>query len=162
MNTAKHFLIQLLLLALIHTSVYATEKTPLQAFPEAQADMLRYVIELPEKDRAEEQNYQVELYVGAEMETDGVNRAMLSGNIEARPLKGWGYTYYEVTGQIMTLSTLMGVAPDQPKVVQFVHTAPLLVRYNSRLPIVVYVPAGHEVRYRIWSAPDTLQPAKEG
>ena len=29
---------------------------------------------------------------------------------------------------------------------------PFLLRYNSRLPIVVYVPEGVEVRYRIWSA----------
>jgi len=29
---------------------------------------------------------------------------------------------------------------------------PFLIRYNSRLPIVVYVPEDVEVRYRIWSA----------
>ena len=36
------------------------------------------------------------------------------------------------------------------------------MRYNSRLPIVVYVPAGVEVRYRIWRADQTAAPAKEG
>jgi len=29
---------------------------------------------------------------------------------------------------------------------------PYLIRYNSRLPIVVYAPSDVEVRYRIWRA----------
>ena len=29
---------------------------------------------------------------------------------------------------------------------------PFLIRYNSRLPVVVYVPEGVEVRYRFWTA----------
>ena len=29
---------------------------------------------------------------------------------------------------------------------------PALIRYNSRLPLVVYAPTDVEVRYRIWSA----------
>jgi ecotin len=28
---------------------------------------------------------------------------------------------------------------------------PYLIRYNSRLPVVVYAPEGVEVRYRIWT-----------
>jgi ecotin len=38
---------------------------------------------------------------------------------------------------------------------------PYMVRYNSRLPIVVYVPTGTEVRYRVWTA-GYLQPAPQG
>jgi ecotin len=43
---------------------------------------------------------------------------------------------------------------NAPKVDRFITLAgePYLIRYNSRLPIVVYVPAEVEVRYRIWSA----------
>jgi ecotin len=36
---------------------------------------------------------------------------------------------------------------------------PQLLRYNSRLPLVVYVPEGVEVRYRIWRAEDSLKNA---
>jgi ecotin len=36
------------------------------------------------------------------------------------------------------------------------------VRYNSRLPLVVYVPEGLEVRYRLWKAEPETRPAKEG
>ena len=29
---------------------------------------------------------------------------------------------------------------------------PYIINYNSQLPVVVYVPEGVEVRYRIWTA----------
>jgi ecotin len=50
--------------------------------------------------------------------------------------------------------TLMAVDPEAPKVPRFITIGgdPYLIRYNSRLPVVVYVPEGVEVRYRIWSA----------
>jgi len=52
----------------------------------------------------------------------------------------------------------------EKKVFEFVQIGgePYLIRYNSRLPIVVYVPEGAEVRYRIWSADPNAQNAKEG
>jgi ecotin len=39
---------------------------------------------------------------------------------------------------------------------------PYLIRYNSRLPIVVYVPEGVEVRYRIWKARDDVTVMEKG
>jgi ecotin len=29
---------------------------------------------------------------------------------------------------------------------------PLLINYNSKLPVVVYVPEGMDLKYRIWKA----------
>ena len=52
----------------------------------------------------------------------------------------------------------MAIDPNAPKVNRWITLGgePYLIRYNSRLPIVVYVPEGVEVRYRIWSAgPET-------
>jgi ecotin len=52
----------------------------------------------------------------------------------------------------------MAIDPNAPKVNRFVTLGgkPYLIRYNSRLPLVVYAPEGVEVRYRIWSAgPET-------
>ncbi len=48
----------------------------------------------------------------------------------------------------------MAIDPQAPKVARFITLGgdPYLIRYNSRLPIVVYVPEGVEVRYRIWTA----------
>jgi ecotin len=40
--------------------------------------------------------------------------------------------------------------------------APYIIRYNSRLPVVVYVPAGVEVRYRIWTAGAEVKAIEKG
>ena len=37
-----------------------------------------------------------------------------------------------------------------------------LIRYNSRLPIVVYAPEGVEIRYRIWSAGPETKAVEKG
>ena len=54
--------------------------------------------------------------------------------------------------------TRMAIDPNTPTVNRLVTLGgdPYLIRYNSRLPIVVYAPEEAEVRYRIWSAaPET-------
>jgi ecotin len=139
---------------------FGDEHPELQAFPPAQEGMERFVIVLPHKERGEEDDFRVELIVGREMLTDGVNQVRLGDAIEPRILEGWGYTYYEVTGSSVTLSTLMAPPEGAPKVKTFVTAAPLHVRYNSRLPIVIYAPRGYEVRYRTWSASETTHQAK--
>ena len=138
------------------------EHPELKAFPPAQEGMQRFVIALPHKERGEEDDFSVELIVGKQMLTDGVNLVRLANALEARTLEGWGYTYYEVTGPSETVSTLMAPPEGAPKVEAFVTAAPLQIRYNSRLPIVVYAPRGYEVRYRIWTASETLQTAETG
>ena len=144
------------------SSAFGDEHPELQAFPPAQEGMERFVIVLPHKERGEEDDFKVELTVGKEMLTDGVNRVRLGNAIEPRTLEGWGYTFYEVAGPSETISTLMAPPEGAPKVKTFVTAAPLQVRYNSRLPIVVYAPSGYEVRYRIWSASKTTHKADEG
>jgi ecotin len=60
--------------------------------------------------------------------------------------------------------TLMAIDPNAPKVNRFIRLGgePYFIRYNSRLPIVVYVPEGVEVRYRIWSASTDSKEMKKG
>mgnify|MGYP002064584123 CR=1 FL=1 len=48
------------------------------------------------------------------------------------------------------------------QVEKFVSGTPLLIRYNSRLPVVIYAPKGFEIRYRIWQTPETTQKAEKG
>jgi ecotin len=59
--------------------------------------------------------------------------------------------------------TLMAVDPDIPKVERFITLGgePELRRYNSRLPMVIYVPKGVEVRYRIWRGDRKVEVASE-
>jgi ecotin len=58
----------------------------------------------------------------------------------------------------------MAVDPNAPQVDRFVALVgePYLIRYNSRLPVVVYVPEGAEVRYRIWSAGSETKTMEKG
>ncbi len=52
--------------------------------------------------------------------------------------------------------------PDSKKTEAFVPVVGdgFLLRYNSKLPVVVYVPKDVEVRYRVWSASQDVQKAK--
>ncbi len=123
--------------------------------------MQRFVVELPAKD--DESAYRVELMVGQTIEIDARNRYFLVGRIEAENIRGWGYSRYRVPRIGPVAGTRMAVDPRVPKVARFVTLGgePFIVRYNSRLPLVIYVPDGAEVRYRVWTAGQT-QSAKRG
>lgn len=151
-----------LLAAFVVLPVQAQEHKYLKAFPVAREGMTRFVILLPEVPRGKDNNLRVELFVGKVMETDGVNRVSLGGTILTKPLKGWGFTYYEGEKFGPAASTLIGVPPGTPKVNKFVAMPSKLIRYNSRIPLVVYVPKGGEARYRIWTAPEKMESAKQG
>lgn len=144
--------------------VMSADHPELKAFPAAKEKMERLVIVLPHKERGEEDSFMVELTVGKTMETDGVNHYHLGASIKEQDLKGWGYKYYDVTGSAQTATTLIGVQPGTPKVMKFVTGGSLKIRYNSRLPIVIYLPEGegYEVQYRVWSAPDKFEKAEKG
>lgn len=158
------FLMFNLLIALLafNVSAYGAEHDQLKAFPLAKQGMERFVIVLPHKERGEEDDFKVELIAGKEMLTDGVNLVRLGNIIKPQPLKGWGYTYYEVAGSPHAMSTMMGVPPGTQQIKEFVTGTPLQIRYNSRLPIVVYVPKGYKVKYRIWQASKTTMNAEKG
>jgi ecotin len=142
-------------------AVSGAEHPELKAFPAAKEGMERSVIVLPHKERGEEDALKVELVPGKKMVTDGVNLMRLGTTIEPRPLKGWGYTFYEVTGRDLAMSTMMAAPPGTQKAERFVFGTPLLIRYNSRLPVVVYAPKGQEIRYRIWQAPEKWEDAEK-
>jgi ecotin len=159
-NTLTHVLIA----GLVGLSVaaFGAEHPALKAFPAAQEGLERFVIVLPEKERGEEDAFRVEIIVGKDMLTDGVNLVQLTNTIETRVLEGWGYPYYEGAGASETMGTMMAPPEGAPLVKTFVTASPVHVRYNSRLPIVVYVPKGYEVRYRIWEASETTWKAEKG
>jgi ecotin len=132
-----------------------------KAYPAAKAGQKRVVIHLAAKEN--EDDWQVEVVVGKVMETDGVNLHRLMGGVERKTVGGWGYTYLEAPESKGALSTRMGVPPGAPKVMAFVsYPAVGPFRYNSKLPVVVYVPEGYEVRYRFWKAEGAFRTGDAG
>ncbi len=135
--------------ALPLTACAATPEA-LKPYPAAAAGYQRHVIELPAQ--ANEAGHKVELIAGKTLEVD-CNSQRLGGQWQEKTVEGWGYNYYEL-GQVgPAMSTLMA-CPDNSRKQAFVPVGgePLLVRYNSKLPLVIYAPADVQVRYRIWSA----------
>jgi ecotin len=124
----------------------------MKAFPPADQGQVRYVLQLPIQD--DESAFKVELIVGKTVQVDEKNKYFFGGTIEEETIKGWGFPRYIVSKLGPMAGTLMAIDPDAPKVARFITLGgdPYLIRYNSRLPIVVYVPEGVEVRYRIWTA----------
>ena len=142
------------LVLILATTALAQAADNMKAFPSAEEGMVRYVLQLPEQE--DESAFRVELIVGKTVRTDKENSYSFGGEIEAQTIAGWGYTRYTVSKLGPMAGTLMAVDPNWPKVDRFVTLGgePYLIRYNSRLPVVVYVPEEAEVRYRIWSAGD--------
>ena len=124
----------------------------MKAFPPAEEGMVRHVLQLPKQD--DESAFKVELIVGKTVQVDERNSHFFAGKIEEETIKGWGFPRYNVSKLGPMAGTLMAADPNAPKVNRFITLGgePYLIRYNSRLPIVVYAPEGVEVRYRIWSA----------
>ena len=148
------------LVAVAVLSLYAGDN--MIAFPPAEKGIIRYVLQLPKQD--DESVFKVELIVGKTVLVDEKNRYFFGGKIEEETIKGWGYPRYNVSNLGPMAGTRMAIDPNAPKVNRFVTLGgePYLIRYNSRLPIVVYAPEGVEVRYRIWNARPEIKAMKKG
>ena len=116
----------------------------LKAFPTQLAGHQRHVIELPALP--DEDAHKLELIGGKAMTVDCNSRGM-DGRFEARDVPGWGYSYWVLQSQGQVHSTMMMCPPGSAKP-GFVQAEPLLVRYNSKLPVVVFVPEGMQLRWR--------------
>ena len=164
MKNAPTFALALLAAACVSGNAFAstTDKTqPLEKvapYPQAEKGMKRQVIQLPAQE--DESGYKVELLIGKMLEVD-CNQHRLGGHLESKTLEGWGYDYYVFDKVTSPVSTMMA-CPDGKKEEKFV-TAYLgensLLRYNSKLPIVVYTPDTVEVKYRIWKAEEKIENA---
>ena len=136
------------------SSLYAepAKKDNIHMFPQAQEGFVRHVIEVPKT--INDYDHKVELLIGKNMMVD-CNHHSFSGKIENVTLKGWGYKYLEVSNIQSGPTTMM--ACREPKIEKFISIRDTLRRYNSRSPIVAYIPEGYEVRYRIWNADNNIQ-----
>jgi len=149
----KLLLVTLIVFGLMQHQVMAqqTPSASVSMFPAAQAGMQQIIIDVPHG--ANDQQKKIEFYVGKMMEVDACNNFFLSGTLEEKDLQGWGYSYYEFQTDGQVAGTLMGCMNPE-KVTKFIAARSEMARYNGRLPIVIYIPEGYEVRYKIWKAED--------
>ena len=153
----KVFLASLLVLTTF--SLHATEKDNISMFPQAKEGYVRYAIVVPKVENPSD--YKVELLIGKKILAD-CNQRSFFGKIKVFSLKGWGYTYLEVENIGSGATTMMACSnPPTEKFMTLQSSPESMRRYNSRLPIVIYIPKGFEVKYRIWSASKTVDSAAE-
>jgi ecotin len=137
--------------------IHAATLEKIAPFPKAEDGFSRQVIHLAPQTR--EDDFQVEVLAGKTLAVD-CNRQRLGGMLEEKNLEGWGYPFYRLEKVIGPMSTLMA-CPDGKRKEDFVPVVGdgFMLRYNSKLPIVLYVPKDIEVRYRIWSASSKVEKA---
>lgn len=126
-------------------------------YPKADVGFVRQVIHLPAQTN--EADFKVEILAGKTLDVD-CNLQRLGGMLEEKNLEGWGYSFYRLEKVSGPMSTMMG-CPDSKTQKAFVPVVGdgFVLNYNSKLPIVVYVPKDVEVRYRVWSASATVNNA---
>ncbi len=151
---------KLLLTTLILTSgcSIALESKPTMKtdmFPQAKKDQIQHVINLPKLNQ--EDQHKVEIFLAKKMAAD-CNLHSLQAELTTKDLKGWGYNYYEYTTKGHIASTMMA-CQEQPTM-QSILSQGTLLRYNSRMPLVIYTPKDYTVEYRVWSASPNMQTTK--
>ena len=107
----------------------------------------------------DEDALRVELVVGRRVLAD-CNRQWFGGKLERNVASGWDHPVYRMTS-VAGPATTMKACPEGD-----VHEAFVRVRfenpfvpYDSSAPLVVYVPQGFVVRYRIWQGQQKLRDA---
>lgn len=93
----------------------------------------------------------IELVPERSVMVDGVNHHRLALSLSEQTIEGWGYPYYVVEGKNIVTSTLMAVPEGKEPEPAIVRGAPMMIDYNPRLPIVVYVPEGIQIGHRVWT-----------
>lgn len=125
-------------------------------FPEAQSGMKKAMIFLDKLEN--ENNYKVEIIATKMAKVDNCNTHNLSGQFNVENLDGWGYNYYVFNTKGFIMSTRMACPGNTKEEREVFAGNTEFVRYNSRLPIVVYIPEDCMLKYKIWE-PGEIQEA---
>ena len=130
-------------------SASAEAQKALMAFPVAENGQRRGLIWLEtDPNSTDEGSLWVEFRVGVRALVDGVNHYRLSGALHKRSVEGWGFDSYYYEGESRVASTRMGTQGATAHE-ETVWNTSQLIRYNSRLPLVVYMPAQLHLSYRV-------------
>lgn len=145
------------MLALVVCAAAAHADQRLAPFRAANEEETRFVVWV--EPQSDETKYQIELLVGKMLSVD-CNRHTFGGKLSRKTLLRGGQSYHAIK-EVGALAATRMACPDAATHDEFVTLGgePYMVPYRSNTPIVVYVPKGFEVRYRLWRADETLTPA---
>ena len=141
----------------------AIPRLDLSGYPAPSAGLQRWVIQpsglLPQSSdpliSAHPIDWRVQLIVGKEVDV-GCNSTWLSGPVlkMTRLPQAAGKALFVLDGPLVVMSTRQGCPPDTPRKRSFLTLGkqPYLVPFNASWPIVVDLPQGAELRWRVWKA----------
>lgn len=156
----SHLIIGTVMTTLLASSAFATsnKNSPVKnlkdvaPFPAVTQSNNRHVIWLPAQKN--EDLYKVEIIATQKGKKD-CNNVWYNATLEEKNLEGWGYSYYnidQVKGPMSTMRACPNSKPVETQLPVQLGDASLL-RYNSKLPVVVYAPKNVTISYRLWQAP---------
>lgn len=132
-------------------------------FPDAAEGYERCVIFLPSKDTdAASLHHRVQLLAGryerrataistSSGATSGTKQRYYNGAVYEYPLEGWNCSYYVVDLGTMVDSATQPAMPVDGEYEFITLEEKTFIAYDSHAPIVVYIPAGSELHYRVWA-----------
>jgi ecotin len=158
----------LLLPALVALPAQSIPRLDLSGYPRPAAGDRRWVIQLPGVLRPtsdplispDPRDWRVQLLVGQTAMVD-CNLHSFGARLRAQVLPDGKGVLYRVSNVSPLLSTRMACPGRKPEQ-RFVTMAgkPYVVPYNASFPIVVDAPAPLELRWRLWKAETTSEPAQ--
>ena len=141
----------------------AIPRLNLTGYPDPAPGLKRWVIQpsglLPKSAdsliSAHPLDWRIQLIVGQTVRLDCNSKRLSGSGMTMRMLpKASGKALFEVKGPVAVISTKMACPDDQPTRTSFLSLGkqPYLVPYNASWPIVVDLPVGTELRWRVWKA----------
>lgn len=149
---------------LLASTAYAQNSTvkklsDVAPYPMATKQDNRHVIWLEQKSN--ESDFKVEI-IASKVALKDCNNSWFGADFDDETVKGWGFSYYQIKDVKGPMSTRMACGAEKAKKAD----VPLrlgedaMLRYNSKLPIVVYAPKDVKVQYRIWSAESVVKDSR--
>lgn len=155
-----HLVIGTVLSTLLASSAFAASNSDqakklkdVAPYPAVSQNQNRHVIWLDKQKN--EELYKVEI-VATQKGMKDCNNTWFSAELDTKNLEGWGYTYYNIEQVKGPMSTMRGCLDNKKTETNLPVNLgdDALVRYNSKLPVVVYAPKDVQISYRIWQAPE--------
>ena len=127
----------------------SSPEVSLKPFPKPHAGDKRLVIRLPA--HANENALLVRVTPGKLSQVDCNNQAY-AGTLETKTLQGWGYNFYVLRTKGEAVSTMMACPPNSSRTAFVpVAGAEQTLSYNSRMPLIYYVPKDFNVQYEVFA-----------